>query len=416
MQVNQLRIAMLSAHSCPVGDLGARDTGGMSVYIRELARELGKQGHKVDIYTRVHDPNDPRIEELVKGVRLIHLRAGKEAKIQKMDVYFTLPEFTFNLENFWKDNGLSYDIVYSHYWLSALVGKYLRREWQIPYVAMYHTLGAVKNALGIGEEEPALRIVSERETIKDCQRIIVATDEEKQDLVRYYGALSEKIGVVPCGVNMELFKPVDKAIARKTLGLNDEKILLFVGRIDPLKGIEQLIKAVALLKNDENLRLIVVGGDENSYKELEELKKLSIALGIRESVTFPGLVRQEQLPYYYSAADVCVVPSYYESFGLVALEALACGTPVVAADVGNLKNIIRQGETGYVTKDNSPGMLAAGIRSILSRPQPDAESALSIRASVSRFDWSEIAEKVTREMRTVLDSRLSPVIEESCVL
>jgi len=410
MEDNRLKIAILSAHSCPVGDLGARDTGGMSVYIRELARELGKQGHTVDIFTRVHDSNDPRIEDLAEGVRLIHLRAGREARIQKMDVYFTLPEFAFNLERFWKDNGLRYDIVFSHYWMSALVGKYLRRKWRIPYITMYHTLGAVKNTLGIGENEPELRIMSERDTIKDCQRIIVATEKEKQDLVRLYGALPEKVGAVPCGVNMELFRPVDKIIARNTLGLKDEKVLLFVGRIDPLKGIEQLIRAMPLVKNSGNLRLIVVGGDENSKAELEELNQQAAGLGIGESVTFQGLVRQEQLPYYYSAADVCVVPSYYESFGLVALEALACGTPVVAADVGDLRNIIRQGETGYVVADNSPEKLAAGIESQLSRTPSDAESALAIRASVSRFDWSNIAEKVAGEMRAVLESRLAPVV------
>jgi D-inositol-3-phosphate glycosyltransferase len=345
----------------------------------------------------------------VEGVRLIHLRAGKEAKIQKMDVYFTLPEFAFNLERFWKDNGLRYDIVYSHYWMSALVGKYLRWKWRIPYITMYHTLGAVKNTLGIGENEPELRIVSERDTIKDCQRIIVATEKEKQDLVRLYGADAGKIGAVPCGVNMELFRPVDKIIARNTLGLKDEKVLLFVGRIDPLKGIEQLIKAMPLVKNSGNPRLIVVGGDDNSKAELEELNQQAAGLGIGESVTFQGLVRQEQLPYYYSAADVCVVPSYYESFGLVALEALACGTPVVAAEVGDLRNIIRQGETGYVVADNSPEKLAAGIQSLLSRPPSDAESALAIRASVSRFDWSNIAEKVAGEMQAVLESRLSLV-------
>jgi D-inositol-3-phosphate glycosyltransferase len=413
---DKLKIAMLSAHSCPVGDLGARDTGGMSVYIRELARELGQQGHQVDIFTRVHDPSDPRIETLVEGVRLVHLRAGKETKIQKMDVYFSLPEFTFNLERFWKDNGLRYDIVFSHYWLSALVGKYLRRKWRIPYIAMYHTLGAVKNVLGIGEAEPTLRIISERETIEDCQRILVATDKEKGDLVDYYGAVPEKVSVVPCGVNMELFRPIDKALARKTLGLNDETVLLFVGRIDPLKGIEQLIRAVPLLKDGDKLRLIVVGGDENSYMELEELKNLSIGLGVRSSVTFPGLVRQEQLPFYYSAADVCVVPSYYESFGLVALEALACGTPVVAADVGDLRNIIIPGETGYVMKDNSPERLATGIQSLLSGLLPDLESVLSIRASVSRFDWSQIAQKVAGEMQTVVEYWAVPVAEESCVV
>jgi D-inositol-3-phosphate glycosyltransferase len=281
--------------------------------------------------------------------------------------------------------------------------------WQIPYVTMYHTLGAVKNNIGIGEGEPALRVVSERATVMDCQRIIVATEKEKQDLIRHYGAFPEKVGVVPCGVNMELFHPVDKRAARNKLGLTDEKILLFVGRIDPLKGIEQLIKTVPLLKKNGGLRLIVVGGDENSRAELEGLQKLSAELNIGDSVTFQGMVKQDQLPYYYSAADVCVVPSYYESFGLVALESLACGTPVVAADVGDLRNIIRQGETGYVVADNSPVKLAESISSLFSRPQPDMESVLSIRASVSRFDWSKIAEKVAGEMRMVLDGRLAPV-------
>jgi D-inositol-3-phosphate glycosyltransferase len=410
MEENKLRIAMLSAHSCPVGDLGAKDTGGMSVYIRELARELGKQGHNVDIFTRVHDPDDPRIETLAEGVRLIHLRAGKEARIQKMDVYFSLPEFTFNLESFWQDHGLYYDIVYSHYWLSALVGKYLHEKWRLPYIAMYHTLGAVKNKIGKGENESELRIVSEKDTIKDCQRIIVATETEKQDLAGHYGASPGKIGVVPCGVNMDLFHPVDKAIARQSLGLHDEKVLLFVGRVDPLKGIEQLIKTIPLLKNNDNLRLIIVGGDENSRAELNELQRLAIELHIGESVNFRGMVRQEQLPYYYSGADVCVVPSYYESFGLVALESLACGTPVVAADVGDLRNIIHQGETGYVVENNSPEKLAAGIETLLSNQQLDAGWTLSIRASVSRFDWSEIARKIAAEMKTVLASRLAPVL------
>jgi D-inositol-3-phosphate glycosyltransferase len=409
MDDNRLRIAMLSAHSCPVGDLGAKDTGGMSVYIRELARELGKQGHIVDIFTRVHDLNDPRIETLAEGVRLIHLKAGQEARIQKMDVYFSLPEFTFNLENFWRDNGLNFDIVFSHYWLSALVGKYLREKWQVPYATMYHTLGAVKNNISIGENESELRLVSEKDTVRDCQRIIVATEKEKWDLIRHYDALPEKVSVVPCGVNMELFHPVDKEDARQELGLTDGKILLFVGRIDPLKGIEKLIKTMPLLKNDGSLRLIIVGGDGNSRAELEELRRLAAMLNIQESVHFQGMVRQEQLPYYYSAADVCVVPSYYESFGLVALEALACGTPVVAADVGDLRNIVRQGETGYVVKDNSPERLAASISQLLSRPTGDIESTLAIRASVGRYDWSKIAGKIAGEMRSVIEKRLAAI-------
>ena len=408
MSDNKLRIAIISAHSCPVGDLGTKDTGGMSVYIRELARELGKKGHSIDIYTRVHDPADSRVEDLSEGVRLIHLKAGKEAKIQKMDVYFSLPEFTFNLENFWKDNNLEYDVVFSHYWMSALVGKYLWDTCSIPYITMYHTLGAVKNAIGIGEGEPELRIISEKETAQDCNRIIVATEKEKEELTHYYDAQPEKVCVVPCGVNMELFRTIDKTEARQKLGLGDEKILLFVGRIDPLKGIDNLIKTIPLLKNEGNLKLVVVGGDENSRAELEGLKKLTASLGIRELVDFRGLVKQEQLPYYYSAADVCVVPSYYESFGLVPLEALACGTPVVATDVGDLKYIIKQGETGYILPNNSPEKLAEGIASILNKPS-DNDSCLTIRASVSKWAWANVAEKVADEMQTMLDKQLTPI-------
>jgi D-inositol-3-phosphate glycosyltransferase len=326
-----------------------------------------------------------------------------------MDVYFSLPEFTFNLENFWQDNGLNYDIIITHYWMSALVGKYLWETQQMPYITMYHTLGAIKNAIGIGEGDPALRIISEKETMQDCKRIIVATEKEKQDLVRYYNAQPEKVGVVPCGVNIELFQPVDKAVAKQKLGLGAEKILLFVGRIDPLKGIDKLLKTMPLLKNHENLKLVVVGGDENSRLELEGLKKLAANLNIVDSIDFRGLVKQEQLPYFYSAADVCIVPSYYESFGLVPLESLACGTPVVATDVGDLKNIIKPGETGCIVADNSPEKLAEGIASILNKPSPDRELNLTIRASVSKWTWANIAEKVAREIQLALENRLAPV-------
>lgn len=380
----------------------------MSVYIRELVRELGKKGHRIDIYTRVHDPADPRIENLTENVRLIHLKAGREAKIQKMDVYFSLPEFTYNLEKFWWDNGLEYDIVFAHYWMSALVGEYLKETRHVPFITMYHTLGAVKNAIGIGEKEPDLRLIAEKDTVRESQRIIVATAREKEDLVHFYGASPDNIGIVPCGVNMELFQPVDKVAARQKLGLMDEKILLFVGRMDPLKGIDKLIQTMPLLKKYMSLKLVVVGGDENSRAELDELKKLADELNVKNAVDFRGLVKQEQLPYFYSAADICVVPSYYESFGMVPLEALACGTPVIATDVGDLKNIIKSGETGHIVSDNSPENLAVGISSILDKAQT-AESILTIRASVSNWAWADIAEKIAAEMQQALESRLTAV-------
>jgi len=419
---------MLSAHSCPVGKLGTKDTGGMSVYIRELACELGKQGHLVDVYTRAHDPKDRQIYELEQNARLIHLMAGEDEEIHKLAVYSHLPEFVDNLENFRKQNNLQYDLIFSHYWLSALAGTYLQQWWHAPHITMFHTLGAVKNAiregdcLVPGESEPELRIEAERDLVQKCHHIVAPTEREKTELMRHYDASSEKISVVPCGVNLEVFKALGKAQARQYLGFdcppsmryggnlgNNDKIILFVGRIDPLKGLDKLIKALSYLRHIQGLRLVVIGGGEHSQHEIERLRQLACALKIQEAVTFLGLVKYEQLPYFYSAADVCVIPSYYESFGLVALESLACSTPVVATDVGNLKSIIRQGETGYVIKDNTPHRLADKISLILSRPHTDIKSARLIRASVSKFSWSDIAEAIVRDCQVVLASYCSSV-------
>jgi D-inositol-3-phosphate glycosyltransferase len=409
MEMDKLRIAMLSAHSCPVGNLGAKDTGGMSVYIRELAHELGKQGHSVDVYTRVHDPDDAQIYYLGEQARLIHLRAGQKDDINKLILYSYLPEFTCNLENFRRDNDWHYDLVFSHYWLSGWVGEYLQQWWQVPHIAMFHTLGAVKNSIGIGEDEPELRIVTERDVVHKCHRIIATTDSEKEALIHHYGATPDKVSIVPCGVNMELFQPIDKLTARKNLSLSGQKILLFVGRIDPLKGIEPLLKAITYLQSTDGLKLIVIGGGVNSRHEIDRLQRLAGELDIRDAVTFRGLVKHDELPYFYSAADACVIPSYYESFGLVAVESLACGTPVVATDVGNLKNIIRPGENGYLVDDNNPPGLARKIDLMLAKPDSDMDSARKIRASVSRYSWPNIAGAIIEEFRHVLSKRMTPV-------
>jgi len=402
MPDNQLRIAMLSAHSCPVGKLGAKDTGGMSVYIRELAYELGKIGHLVDVYTRVHDPKDRQIYELGRKARLIHLRAGKDEEIHKLAIYSHLSDFAVNLESFRTHNNLQYDLIFSHYWLSGLVGKCLQQCWNVPHITMFHTLGFIKNIVGVREDEPELRIKAERALTQNCHHIIAATEKEREKIVQHYGTLPERISVVPCGVNLEQFKPLDKESARQNLGLDCKRIILFVGRIDPIKGIDKLIKAISYLPSIQGLRLVVIGGGEDSQPAIEKLKKLAGNLNIQDSVTFPGLIKHDQLPYFYSAADVCVVPSYYESFGLVALESLACGTPVVTTDVGNLRSIIRQGETGYVVTDNAPHRLAEKIALLLSRPCEDAESIRLIRASVSQFGWANIAGEIVKVCQLVL--------------
>lgn len=404
MQSDRLKIAIISAHSCPVGTLGTKDTGGMSVYIVELARELGKEGHLVDAYTRVHDPTDSQIVNLGMNARLIHIEAGEFEQIHKLAVYSYLPDFACNLEAFRKSNGLQYDLVFSHYWLSAWVGEYLQRWWNVPHVAMFHTLGAVKNAIGVGKGEPELRIKTEGELARSCHHIIAPTEREKEELIQQYGSSPERIGVVPCGVNMELFKPVDKEAARREAGFGSGKNILFVGRIDPLKGIENLLRAMPYLRNRQDTRLTLIGGGEGNRRETERLKALSGELGIEDMVTFVSAVKQDRMPYYYSAADVCVIPSYYESFGLVALESLACGTPLVASDVGDLRNIIRQGETGYVVAGNEPRRLAGKIDLVLDRSVTDKYPVSLMRDSVSEFAWPNIAEAIAGEFRRVLDN------------
>jgi len=374
----------------------------MSVYLLELARELGERGHLVDIYTRVHDPMDKRIYQLGPNARLIHLRAGKDGEMHKLAVYPHLPDFARRLENFRKRHHLRYDLVYSHYWLSAWVGKHLQEWWGVPHLVMFHTLGAVKNAIGVGEKEPEIRLKTESCVVRNCQRIIAATTREKDDLIRYYGASPQTISVIPCGVNLELFQPMDKETARQQLGLDGGRHILFVGRIEPLKGLDKLLVAMTCLNHGQKPRLLVIGGDDNVGQELERLQKLSGELHIQDSVDFLGRVKQAELPRFYSAADVSVVPSYYESFGLVALESLACGTPVVATRVGIAASIIRPGETGYVVVDNTPHLLADKIALLLSQPGNGHESVNLMRASVAGFSWSNVAEAVVRECRTLL--------------
>jgi len=403
LEKKDLHLAMFSVHSCPVGELGTKDTGGMNVYIRELACELGKRGHSIDIFTRIHDPNDSQIIALGKNVRLIHLRAGHNGYMSKLSIYPYLPDFTSALENFRKKEGLHYDLVHSHYWLSGHVGKWAQDSWGVPHILMFHTLGAVKNATGVGEKEPGIRITYEKQLAKTTGRLIAATEQEKAELIRYYKALPQRIGVVPCGVNLALFRPMDRVKARHKLDLGrNEKIMLYVGRFTPLKGIDRLLKTMTFLRNNGRPRLVIIGGDGQEAPELKKLQKMTRDIGINDMIHFAGRVEQKDLPFYYSAADVLVVSSYHESFGLVALEALACGTPVVATDVGGMKHIIDEGKTGVVLKNNDPYLSAKEISRFLSMSGDKAASAESTRASVLGFGWPNIADAILNEYRAVI--------------
>ncbi len=408
VEIKPLNIAMLSVHSCPVGELGTKDTGGMSVYIRELARELGMRGHFVDAYTRFHDLRDSQIIELGENTRLIHIKAGENDHMPKMDIYPHLSDFTSSLEEFRKRDGRDYDLVHSHYWLSGRVGRWVQRLWGVPHIMMFHTLGEVKKAIGVGDDEPKLRLATEKGLVENCDRIIAATEGEKKELIQYYNAVPETIGVVPCGVNLELFKPVDKKYARQQLDLDrEENIVLYVGRIDPLKGIDRLLLARAYLQNKKEFKLIVIGDNNNLQPELQRLTWMSQNLGIQDSVIFAGRVEQEDLPLYYSAADVFVLPSYCESFGLVALESLACGTPVVATKVGGIESIIHEGQNGHLVKGDVPRSIANKIALLLSNPRDRVNSPDAIRESVTDYCWANVADALIEEYRAMLTGQVA---------
>lgn len=396
-----MRIALISVHGCPLAQPGSRDTGGMNVYLREVGRELGRMGVEVDIFTRSHPREEPPRRELGPGVRLIHLAAG-EPLTAKEDLYLHLPEFALNLQRFQEREGHHYHLIHSHYWLSGWVGNILKNRWKVPHVITFHTLGEMKTRSGAGGQESQLRLETERQEIAQADLIVANSRREKEDLLRFYGVSPSRVEVVPCGVNADLFHPLNKEQARRTLGLAEPKILLYVGRLDPLKGIDLLLQAAALLEDNQDLRVIIVGGDEQDEKERLRLRLLAQGLGLGDRVTFLGSVTQERLNLLYNAASACVMPSYYESFGMVALEALACGTPVVATRVGALPVAIRDGETGFLLPWHCPEPFAEKLDLLLTSKTLQHGFRQAARASVMGFRWSLVAGRMLTIYRRLI--------------
>ena len=404
-----LHIAMISVHSSPVGKLGTQDTGGMSVYVRELARQLGLRGHRVDIFTRaVEDGQADNPSKLSENVRLVPLAVGAAGHAPKTALYPYLSSFFDALDRFRSQNAAAYDLIHSHYWLSGQVGAWARKAWGAPHITTFHTLGEVKRRVCGAGSEPEVRMAVERELSDTCDRILMTSAKEKNNLMRYYPAREETIAVVPCGVDLDLFQPLDKAQARRRIGAaHDDILALYVGRFAPEKGLERLLKAAACLKSLPRLRLIIVGGDGNGDPDRQRMLRMSNVYGLRERVTFTGRVDQAGLPAFYSAADMLVVPSAYESFGMVALESLACGTPVVASRVGAMEELLRDRDSGRLASDLRPESLAAAInRMLIGRgAQPVAPEA--IRRPVLRYSWSHIAAEVLKVYRASLKSKLA---------
>ena len=387
------RLALLSVHGCPLARLGEKDSGGMNVYVLQIARELGRCGIKVDIYTRGHDPSDPQVIDLGINARVIHLRSGPYHST-KESLHCYLPEFLGNLYRFQQSEGAIYNLVHSHYWLSGCVGGELGQEWNIPHVVTFHTLARVKMQARAGEKESPLRVASESRVLRDVDGVVVSTAEEREDLCRLYQADCTKIQVIAPGVDLNLFRPMDKVRARQILGLSEKRVVLSVGRIEPLKGLDILLRAVAMLGNRAGMRLIIVGGKLGCDRELERLKSIAAGLGLQDMVTFAGAVEQSKLPIFYSAADVFVLPSYYESFGLSALEAMACGVPVIASKVVGPRTFINGGKDGYLIPWHCPEPYAQSLDVLLSDPALRESMGKAARAKAQTMGWNGVAHRM----------------------
>ena len=386
-----LRIALISVHGCPLAPFSGRDVGGMNVYIHDLCLNLGRRGMAVDVFTLNHDKAADIVEELGERARVIHLAVDGPGDMPKEVLYPHLPEFAYRLNQFKEANRLHYHLLHSHYWLSGWVALSLQDCWKVPHIAMLHTLGEVKNRARPEEDETELRIETERQVIGGAHSVIATTLLEKSEMVSFYGALPDRVQVVPCGIDMDLFQPLPQEEARLALGLPSTKLLLFVGRLVPLKGLEILLHSMSQL--GDGVRLAVVGGDP-AGSVVGRLRRLASELGIEGRVDFLGAVEHQRLPLFYSAADICVMPSYYEHFGLVAVEALACGTPVVASGVGGLKSVVRDGETGYLVPELRPELFAERIQRLLHDDPLRKSFATAARPSVERFGWGTVIEHI----------------------
>lgn len=386
-------VAMLSVHTSPLDSAGrTRDAGGMNVYIRELARELGQRDMTIDIFTRQTHPHPPRIVHIGPHVRVIHIQAGPLATLPRDELYQHTPLFVRGIEAFRRAEHRQYDLLHSHYWLSGVVGMQLAQRWDVPHVIMFHTLARLKQLANPSEPESPLRLEMEQRLVQHVERIIAATQDERKQMIRYCGATPGQVVVIPCGVDLTLFKPQNRQQARAALGLRqDQPTLLYVGRLDPFKGPDVLLRAVALM--EEQAQVVIVGGRLMGDQELQSLRKLATSLKLSQRVHFLGARPQQELPMLYSAADVTVVPSYHESFGMVAVESLACGTPVVATRAGGLMTIVRQGETGYLVP-RCPGFFAERLDSLLQQPAVLEAMRHAACPSVQHLGWPSIATQV----------------------
>lgn len=410
-------IALISAYGNPAIEVGSEEAEGQTVYVRQVGEALAKLGWQVDIFTRKTRPDDERIIQHSPHCRTIHLEAGSQTFIPRKQLFEYMPQFVEAFQKFQSKEGTNYPLVHTNYWLSAWVGLQLKESSNIQLVHTYHSLGAIKYK-AVSPRPPILqtRLSVEQQILEQANCIVATSPQEKEMLRSAFPARSAPhvaelgcIEVIPCGTDVENFHRIPKAEARERLGFDlAEQIILYVGRFDPDKGLETLVQAVAMSKARQKgkLRLIIAGGnplEQTDKQERQRIEQLIQSLGLAEYTLFPGLLGHDVLPFYYAASDVCVIPSYYEPFGLVAIEAMACGTPVVASDVGGLKFTVVPEETGLLVPPQDTAAFAAAIDRILT----DELWATKLRTQGSHrvrqnFTWTEVAVQLSNLYRRLL--------------
>ncbi|MFI6922068.1 D-inositol-3-phosphate glycosyltransferase [Nonomuraea spiralis] len=395
------RVATISMHTSPLDQPGTGDAGGMNVYIVESARRLAQLGVEVEIFTRATARDQPPVAELAPGVLVRHLTAGPYEEMDRADLPGQLCAFLSEVlrTEAMYDAG-RYDVIHSHYWLSGQVGWLAKERWGVPLVHTMHTMAKVKNLLLAQDDkpEPQARVVGEEQVVEIADRLVANTADEARELIDLYGAAEQRVAVVNPGVNLTVFQPASQGAARQRLGLpQDAHVLLFVGRIQPLKAPDVLLRAASrMLIDDPSLRgrLVVacVGGPSgNGLARPSILTELAAELGISDVVRLVPPAPQEELADWYRAADVTVVPSYSESFGLVALESQACGTPVAAAAVGGLRTAVRDGVSGVLVDGHDPADWARVLRRFVTAPGWRDGLSRGARAHAAAFGWQATA-------------------------
>lgn len=408
------RLAILSIHTSPIAAFGGKKIGGMNVYVRELAQEFGRMGILVDIFTRAAHTETLKIDHsLGDNIRVINLAAGPPEALDPTAILPYLADFTTHLIAFATVNNLKYDIAYSHYWLSGLVAMRLKEAWGLPFVQMFHTLGQMKQRIIEQGIAPDIRIRSESDIVEQADIIIAATHAEQSQLLWLYRADRRKIVIIPPGVNLKKFNIKNRPSYDKLAGSDVEKIrFLFVGRIEPLKGIDTILEALVLIREAhydlfQKLRLYIVGGNpaDTTDTEMQRLLHLVETLYLEKTVCFLGAKEQSSLSHFYAEATAVLMPSDYESFGMVALEAMASGTPVIASQVGGLAYLIKDQVTGYLVPVRQADVLANRIVNLSENPDLVERMGRAAASLARQYAWPHIAFHLVQVFENILSGK-----------